>query len=527
MTAQAAPGWPPDLPHRDDPRRRRRARGRRRPRRRVLERGRRPLRLRASTGPSTSSAASPSTRTACAIRDEDVAACGGGRRRSSSAPSAARSGTTRTPAVRPEQALFALRGGLGLYANLRPVTRPPGARRRVAAAPGAARRRRHAHRPRADRRHLLRRAVGGAPGADGRADARRHAAVHRARDPARRPARLRAGARPPQAASRSVDKANVLATSRLWRTVVDEVARRVPGRRRSSTSSSTPCAMLLVRRPADFDVHRHREPVRRHPVRRGERPGRLAGDAAVGVARRAADGARHVRPVRADPRLGAGHRRAGPRQPDRHDPVGGDAAALVARPRRRGRRRSRRRSRARSTTAAGPRDLLRDVRRRGRRARASSARPAMADGRRRARSRQRAAGAAAMTAGRPATARSSSTTRPCATARRARTSSSRWPTSCAIARMLDEFGMPYIEGGWPGSNPKDIEFFAAARSIALGDARSWPPSARRATAPTGPRTTRTCASSSPPRRRSSRSSARAGCSTSPRSWARRRPRTST
>src|SRR5215203_6993928 len=34
-----------------------------------------------------------------------------------------------------------------------------------------------------------------------------------------------------------------------------------------------------------------------------------------------------------------------------------------------------------------------------------------------------------------------------------------------VARMLDEYGMPYIEGGWPGSNPKDIEFFAAARSM--------------------------------------------------------------
>src|SRR5829696_8857276 len=34
-----------------------------------------------------------------------------------------------------------------------------------------------------------------------------------------------------------------------------------------------------------------------------------------------------------------------------------------------------------------------------------------------------------------------------------------------IARMLDEFGMPYIEGGWPGSNPKDIEFFKAARDV--------------------------------------------------------------
>ena len=31
-----------------------------------------------------------------------------------------------------------------------------------------------------------------------------------------------------------------------------------------------------------------------------------------------------------------------------------------------------------------------------------------------------------------------------------------------IAERLDEFGVDYIEGGWPGSNPKDIEFFAEA-----------------------------------------------------------------
>jgi 2-isopropylmalate synthase len=40
-----------------------------------------------------------------------------------------------------------------------------------------------------------------------------------------------------------------------------------------------------------------------------------------------------------------------------------------------------------------------------------------------------------------------------------------------IARMLDEYGMPYIEGGWPGSNPKDIEFFAAARTMHWETAR--------------------------------------------------------
>jgi len=31
-----------------------------------------------------------------------------------------------------------------------------------------------------------------------------------------------------------------------------------------------------------------------------------------------------------------------------------------------------------------------------------------------------------------------------------------------IAERLDAFGVHYIEGGWPGSNPKDMEFFAAA-----------------------------------------------------------------
>ena len=40
-----------------------------------------------------------------------------------------------------------------------------------------------------------------------------------------------------------------------------------------------------------------------------------------------------------------------------------------------------------------------------------------------------------------------------------------------IARMLDEYGMPYIEGGWPGSNTKDIEFFTAARTMRWETAR--------------------------------------------------------
>ncbi len=40
-----------------------------------------------------------------------------------------------------------------------------------------------------------------------------------------------------------------------------------------------------------------------------------------------------------------------------------------------------------------------------------------------------------------------------------------------IARRLGEFGIQYIEGGWPGSNPKDAEFFARAGRMNLGGAR--------------------------------------------------------
>ncbi|MDP9101305.1 MAG: citramalate synthase [Actinomycetota bacterium] len=33
-----------------------------------------------------------------------------------------------------------------------------------------------------------------------------------------------------------------------------------------------------------------------------------------------------------------------------------------------------------------------------------------------------------------------------------------------IARHLDDLGVGFIEGGWPGANPKDVEFFARART---------------------------------------------------------------
>ena len=40
----------------------------------------------------------------------------------------------------------------------------------------------------------------------------------------------------------------------------------------------------------------------------------------------------------------------------------------------------------------------------------------------------------------------------------------------AIARKLDELGVQYIEGGWPGANPKDSEFFNLARELRLKNA---------------------------------------------------------
>lgn len=36
-----------------------------------------------------------------------------------------------------------------------------------------------------------------------------------------------------------------------------------------------------------------------------------------------------------------------------------------------------------------------------------------------------------------------------------------------ILKKLDEFGIDYVEGGWPGSNPKDFEFFKTAKDIEL------------------------------------------------------------
>jgi 3-isopropylmalate dehydrogenase len=185
-----------------------------------------------------------------AIRPEDVDACG--------AADAILLGAVGGPKwsdpsarVRPEQALFALRGGLGLYANLRPVSVHPAL---IASSPV--------------RPELLegvdvlivreltggiyfgeRDEPSGPPGARAARDTLPYAEgeIRRVVELAFDLAKGRRGH------VTSVDKANVLATSRLWRTVANEVGAAHPGITLAHQLVDS-CAMLLVRRPADFDV---------------------------------------------------------------------------------------------------------------------------------------------------------------------------------------------------------------------------------------------------------------------------------
>src|SRR3982750_3030959 len=40
-----------------------------------------------------------------------------------------------------------------------------------------------------------------------------------------------------------------------------------------------------------------------------------------------------------------------------------------------------------------------------------------------------------------------------------------------IAQRLDAPGVPYIEGGWPGSNPKDLRFFKRVQDAVFKSAK--------------------------------------------------------
>jgi len=153
--------------------------------------------------------------------------------------------------VRPEQALFKLRGGLGLYANLRPVTVHP------ALAPSSPLRSELLD---GVDLLILRELTGGlyfgarkeadeAPGERSASDTLPYS--EREIDRVVRLAFELAGTR--RGRVTSVDKANVLATSRLWRRVATEVATDFPDVELNHQLVDS-CAMLLVKRPAEFDV---------------------------------------------------------------------------------------------------------------------------------------------------------------------------------------------------------------------------------------------------------------------------------
>ena len=151
--------------------------------------------------------------------------------------------------------------------------------------PEVARRHRHARRARADRRALLRRAARHA--ATTAASALNTMRYSRAGDRAHRARRVRRGARAARKRVTSVDKANVLETSRLWRQVVTDVAPSYPD------VDARPHVRRRVRdeagaRAGALRRHAHREPVRRHPVGRSRRDRRIARPAAVGEPRRRA-----------------------------------------------------------------------------------------------------------------------------------------------------------------------------------------------------------------------------------------------
>ena len=174
---------------------------------------------------------------------------------------------------------------------------------------------RHHDHPRADRRRLFRRAARHRPRcANGERRGVRHPALHdaaRSAASAPSPSSWRASARTRCCSS---EKANVMHTGVLWR---EEATKLHKEKYPDVELEPHVCrrarhAAAALAQPVRRD--RHRQPVRRHPVRRGLDADRLARHAALGLARRARCDRPAQGALRADPRQRARHRRQGPGQ---------------------------------------------------------------------------------------------------------------------------------------------------------------------------------------------------------------------
>jgi 3-isopropylmalate dehydrogenase len=149
--------------------------------------------------------------------------------------------------VRPEQGLLGIRKALGLYANLRPVTISP---RLVGASP---------LRPEILKGVdllVVRELTGGIYFGEKKREADRASdlCVYTADEIRRVVRRAASFAVARRGKLTSVDKANVLETSRLWRQVTEEVMKAEFPQVKLEHILVDACAMYLIRRPADFDV---------------------------------------------------------------------------------------------------------------------------------------------------------------------------------------------------------------------------------------------------------------------------------
>ena len=150
----------------------------------------------------------------------------------------------------------------------------------------------------------------------------------------------------------SVDKANVLESSRLWRQIATEVGKQNPDVALDHMLVDT-AAMRLVTAPAAFDVVVTENMFGDILTDEAVGAGRLDGHAPLGLDRRAG-GPGLYEPIHGSAPDIAGQ---GDRQPDRHHPLGGHAAAPLARARGRGGRGSRRRWTRTITEGARTADL--------------------------------------------------------------------------------------------------------------------------------------------------------------------------